>query len=246
MRCTHLLPVLLLSVPLLAQDDERARWRIGAALGGGSFEFRTDGSPADDRVDAGFFRLEFEGTSKRGFGGGLRLEGIGSDKDLFQDAGFTPVQARNSTAYGHFTYRLQQHRFAMPIRLGLLLNGLVLDEQGTSNDVTYASLGPYVEIEPELTLTHSRSTNWSLYGRFGVGAGATAIDIDNDPNDYTSSTGFAGVEAGTRLLLGSVELSLAYVGRWQSMDQSDPENGMVALGYDANFQGLLFGVGVVF
>jgi hypothetical protein len=30
------------------------------------------------------------------------------------------------------------------------------------------------------------------------------------------------------------------------MDESDPENGLVALGYDAQFQGLLITLGVVF
>lgn len=241
-----LLLVLLPTTPLLAQDRERPRWRIATGLAGGRFDFETDGSAADDDTDAGLFRIEFEGTSARGLGGGLRIEGIGSDDDLFAGAGFDPVEARNSSLFGHFTYRLQEHRFAMPIRAGLLLNGLTLEDQVTSAEADYVSFGPYFEIEPEVTLAGGGSTTWTLYGRLGAGAAVTVIDIDNDPNDYDSSTGFAGLEAGTRLSFGKVELSLAYVGRWQSMDESDVENGMVALGYDASFQGLFFGVGVVF
>ena len=70
--------------------------------------------------------------------------------------------------------------------------------------------------------------------------------MQGDPGDYSSVTWFAGLELGTRLLLGPIELGLSYVGRWQSMDESDPEGGFVVLPYDSNFQGLLFGFAVVF
>lgn len=64
---------------------------------GGYFDYDTDGSNLDDDTDAGFFRLQFEGTSKRGFGGGLRLESYTSDDDLFAGTGFADSEASNGT-----------------------------------------------------------------------------------------------------------------------------------------------------
>jgi hypothetical protein len=48
------------------------------------------------------------------------------------------------------------------------------------------------------------------------------------------------------LRLGPVELGIGVVGRWRSMDESDVENGLVVLGYDSEFRGLLVSGGVVF
>jgi hypothetical protein len=236
----------LFTAPLAAQDDERPRFRIGLGLGAGDYSFDTEGSSLRDSTDAGMFRLEFEGTGRRGIGGGIRLESFASDDDLFAGTGFAESEAVSSSIFAHFTYRVQTHRFSMPIRAGLLLNGLSLEERITGNEVTYGSLGPYFEIEPELVLAGRRKTQWSIYGELGFGGGFTVIEIDNDSRDFESSTGFFGLELGTRLKLNKVELSLAYVGRWQSMDRSDPEGGARVLGYDADFQGLMIGVAVVF
>lgn len=241
-----LLPALaVLSLSATAQDDS-PRFRIALGLAGGEFEFSTDSSTLDDRTDAGMFRLEFEATSARGIGGGVRLESVATDDDLFVANGQPASEAGNGSLYGHFTYRLTSHRFAMPIRAGLLFNGLTLQENVSNDEVQYASVGPYFEVAPEFTLIRSGRTQWTLYGQFGFGGGYTAIDIDNDGNDYESSTGFAGLELGTRLYVSAIELGLAYVGRWQSMDESDPENGLVVLGYDASFHGLMFQFGVNF
>lgn len=242
------LPVVLLSLlaSLAAQESAEPRFRVGLGLAGGRFDFETDGSGLDDRTDAGMFRLHFEGTSGRGIGGGVRLESIASDDDLFADTAFEPSEAANGTLFGHFTYRVASHRFAMPLRVGLLLNGLTLTENATDAEVTYASIGPYFEIAPEVVIARSGSTWWSLFGEVGVGVGGTAIDIEGDSRDWESATSFAGLELGTRLQLGPIELGLSYVGRWQSMDESDPEGNEVVLGYDADFQGLMFSFAVVF
>ncbi len=238
--------VLLLASSLAAQDRESPRFRVGLGLSGGQFDFDSDDSPLRGDTDAGLLRLQFEGTSRRGIGGGVRLEGIASDDDLFVDQGFTASEASNSTLFGHFTWRLEEHRFAMPIRLGLLLNGFELQEVQSGAETTYSSFGPYFEIAPELTLTRSGKTNWSIYGEFGFGAAATAVDLSGDNRDYETSSGFAGVEIGTRLTFSKVEFGLAYVGRWQSADESDPEGGFVAPGYDTDYQGLLFTFALVF
>ena len=248
-RPATLLPTLFaasLLAPLVAQDRDEPRFRIGVGLSGGSFDFETEGSNLEDSESAGMFRLQFEGTSSRGFGGGLRLESLATDDDFFVDAGFAATEVGNGSLFGHFTSRVEAHRFAMPIRAGLLLNGLVLDEVSSNDEVTYGSFGPYFEIAPEVVLARSGKTQWSLYGEVGFGGGVTFIDIEGDANEYESSTGFFGLEFGTRLLLNKIELGLAVVSRWQSMDESEPEGSQVVRAYDADYHGLMFTFGVVF
>ena len=127
-----------------------------------------------------------------------------------------------------------------------MLNSLEL--QGSTNNLgtTYSSVGPQFEMAPELVLWRRRGVQWQLYGEFGFGIAATHIDFDGDSNDYWSSTGFAGVEIGTRLRLSAFELGLAYIGRWQSMAESNDVNSFFAQGYDASFNGLLLTMGIEF
>lgn len=246
MRAALPIVLSLASLPLLAQEGGDPRFRIGLGLAGGSFDFETDGSGLDGDSDGAMLRLSFEGTSARGIGGGVRLESVASDDDLFTGTGFGTAEASNGSLFGHFTYRVESHRFAMPLRVGLLLNGLTLTDNATDDEVTYASIGPYFEIAPEVVLVRGGKTQWSLFGEVGVGVAGTAIDVEGDSRDFESTSSFAGLELGTRLLIGPIELGLSYVGRWQSMDESDPEGGTVVLGYDADFQGAMFSFAVVF
>jgi hypothetical protein len=250
MRPALPLAFLALASASLAQDEPTAkpRFRIGAGIAGGNFDFDTEGSALSDDTEALLLRLSFEGTGRRGIGGGIRFESLGTDDDLFQGTGFPRSEAAMGSAFAHFTYRFEEHRFAMPLRAGLLWNALVLEENVTNDQVEYLSVGPYFELAPEVTLARSGRTSWSLYGELGFGFGGTWIEIERDPRDYESVTFFGGIELGTRLLLNKIELGLAYVGRWQSMDESDPEGfpPQIALGYDAAFHGLLFTFGVVF
>ena len=234
---------------LVAQEKEREepRFKIGTAFAGGRFSFDTDGSGLDDSADAGLFRLSFEAVGRKGIGGGVRFESIVTDDDLFQGTGFASAEAFNGSIFGHFTYRIDQHRFSMPLRAGLLANALVLDQRFTvgagDGDVEYLSFGPYFEIAPEFEVVHAKKFRWSFYGELGFGFGGTAINIDGDPRDYQSVTVFSAIEAGTRFRFGFAELGIAYLGRLQAMDESDVEffagNPQVALGYDSDFQGLL-------
>ncbi|MFK7742228.1 MAG: outer membrane beta-barrel protein [Planctomycetota bacterium] len=242
---------LLLATPLVAQRFERPFFRGGVGFAGGQYGFDSSQGGFDDRTDAGLFLAEFEGTSRYGYGGGFRFEreitrnddGLFRTNDPFDEG----TEARNATFFGHFTYRIAEHRFAMPIRIGLLFHSLTLeDTNNVDPDATYSTLGPYFEIEPEFTMVRSRHFRWSLYGLFGAGVGGTAIDIDGDARDYTSSTGFLSVEAGTRMSFGPAELGVAFVGRYRSMDDSEVEFGQFVFGYDDDFQGLLVTLGVRF
>ncbi|MBL8734775.1 MAG: hypothetical protein JNN13_20530 [Planctomycetes bacterium] len=241
-----LLPITLLAAAPLAAQDEGPRFRIGLAFGGGTFDYETDGSLLDGDTSGGLFRLEFEGHGESGLGGGLRLEGVASDDDLFTNAGFTPREARESSLFGFFSWRHTQHRFAMPVRLGLLFDGLVLEDKPTGEETTFDSVGPYFEIEPQVTLSHGDGVDWSLYGQLGFGAGFSTTEIEGDPREFESSTGFFGLEFGTRLQIASVELGLAYVGRFRSYEESDIEGGDFIFANDSSFSGLLFSFAVIF
>lgn len=235
------------SLCLFAQEPEgKSHLHVRLAFGGGEWEHKTVGSTLDDETDAGFVRLDVEATSRRGYGGGLRFEGLRTDDDLFVDAGFAANEARLSSIYLHFTYRAQAERFAMPVRIGFVLEGYQLEEEVTNDEITFASLGPYLELAPEVSIVASKRFSWSVYGEAGVGIAGTGIDVENDDEDYSSATVLFGAEVGTRLRVGPVELGVAVVGRWRSMDESDEENGFVVFGYDAEFRGLVISGGVVF
>ncbi|MFN6195037.1 MAG: hypothetical protein ACK5BN_14590, partial [Planctomycetota bacterium] len=110
MRCLPVAIVTaLLTLPLAAQDDQHARWRIALGLGAGALEFDEEDTVRNDEETAGAFRLGFEGTSRAGFGGGLRVESFAA-KELRFGAG-TDVDAGLGSLFGHFTYRFKADRF---------------------------------------------------------------------------------------------------------------------------------------
>lgn len=247
MRPLRFLAVLALAAPLAAQDDTFAsRFRLQIGFGAGEFEHRTDGTDLDDDTDAAMFRFHAEAASHQGFGGGVRFEGLASDDDLFEDAGFSAAEANMASLFLHFTYRVQARRFQMPVRFGLWLNGYELEDQATGDDIDFGSIGPWIEFAPEIRVIDQRDFSWSFHLEAGAGVAATGIDVEGDDEDYHSTTAAFGVELGTRLRGGPVEFGLAFVNRWQTMDESDVENGFVVLGYDAEFHGLLVTFGARF
>ena len=123
----RLLASVLFLAPSLAAQEEwyddgkyRPRFEVQFAFAGGQFEHQTDGSALRDDTDGALFRLKFEGLTKGGTGGGFRIEGIGSDDDLFVEQGFQATEAKSWSGYGHFTYRVEAGRFMMPARIGIL------------------------------------------------------------------------------------------------------------------------------
>jgi hypothetical protein len=127
----------------------------------------------------------------------------------------------------------------MPLRLGVIVNRLEIEADATGETSDFRSVGPYVELAPEVTLASAGKTRWSLYGEGGIGWTRTRIELDAVSQKFDSSTVFVGAELGTRLAFGMFEIGLAYVGRFQHMERSDPENGSSVASFDANFQGAL-------
>lgn len=241
----------LISSSIVAQD-ERPHFRGSFGMAGGTYHFDSDLTGFDDSVNAGLLQARFEYTSARRVGGGIRFEYFGTNRDegLFPDPADLSdygTQARSSTLLAHATFRLEQHRFTMPVRVGLLVNGLILDDRSAVDpETSYLSAGPFFEIEPELVLTRRGELQWSVYAQLGFGAGSTAIDVDGISRDYRSTVGFGMVEAGTRLRIGKAQIGIAFIGRYQSMDRSEFEDNSFIFGYDSEFEGVLLTAGFSF
>ena len=243
----RILTALATAAPLFAQDaPQLLPFRIDLAFGGGSLEHRTDQSNLAGEADAGFFRFAFEGIGDDQVGGGLRLEGISSDDDLFTDAGFAATEARAASMFGHITYRLEQGNLVMPIRAGLQLHGYGTEEVVTGDRVDFSSFGPQFELEPELFLAWDEQLCWSVYAQLGLGFAATSIDVDTVGNDFESASFFYGFELGTRFYAGHVAFGLGLVVRGQEVAESDDVGAVFIRGIETEFTGLLFSVGAVF
>jgi hypothetical protein len=249
----RLLPVLLgVSLAATAQEPERfdPRIRLNFGYAYGEYRFEEIGSNADDETDADLYRMHVEMLTERGIGGGFRAEVMVSEGDLFRDAGFLDTEARQGSFFGHFTYLVEGHRFAMPVRAGFLADFLTLEEEVTENEIDYFTFGGRFEIAPEITLARSRGFGLAMYGEMGMGFGFTTIEVNdftsNDDDEFEAGTFYFGLEAGMRMRFGKATLGVAYLGRWQSMDESDDEDGLFIFGYDAEFNGILFNLGVTF
>jgi hypothetical protein len=236
----------LAGASLRAQDQPLPNFRVDLSLGFGNAEHTTDGSNLDGDTDAGFFRLQFEGFSDAGFGGGVRLEGWKSDDDIFTAAGQPLTEATTSILFGHFSWRTGEGDFTMPVRAGLMFHGHVLEETSTGAEATFASFGPQFELAPELFLARGDGVNWSVFAELGLGIAATVVEVDTLPGDFDSSTWMYGFELGTRVYFGHFELGLSYALRGHEMDESDPNGGNIVFGYDAGFDGILLTVGAIF
>lgn len=238
----------LLLAPLAAQAPEptHAQFDVGVGLAGGMLEHRTADAARDDRTSAALLLLHGEATTAGGFGGGLRLESLVSDDDLFAGTGSNEVEANQGTLFVHLTWRLQTERFVMPIRVGLLLDDYQLADQVTDLELDHLSAGGYFELAPSLALVANDTLRWSLVATAGAGIAATTIDPDGDDEEYDASTTRYGLEVGTRVSFGRFELGLSGLGRWQSMGESDPENGTTIAGYDTEFVGVMVRGGITF
>ena len=228
------------------QSTELPNFRVELGIGAGSATHNTDKSDLDGDTGAGFFRLQFEGFSDEGFGGGLRLEGWKSDDDLFDDNGFPGIEATTSSLFAHASWRITDDNLRMPIRVGALFSGHQLEDTTTGEQTTFSSFGPQFEVAPELFLTQGSGTEWSVFAELGLGVAVTGIEVDGTAGDFDSSTWFYGIELGTRVYFGPVELGLSYVARGHMMEESDAHNSTVVFGYEAGLDGVVLTMGVVF
>lgn len=238
-------PGLGLGLPMTegAQEPERsggARWRFQLDLGGGEFEHDTRNSFVDGETDAGFLRLRGEVFSRKGFGGGLTYEGIGSDDDLFVDEGAGRAEAGIADVYAYFAYELRTRRLLMPLRIGPAVRAYELDRQDSGVETTWSTTSLRIQAEPDVALVETPGVRWSLYALASLAIGGGEAD-DNPGTRANDVDAFHhGFEFGTRLLLGPMRLGLAYVVRDDHYRDSAFGN------VDTTFQGAMFTFGTVF
>ncbi len=221
-------------------------FRLELALGGGNFEHETAGQPLlDDEVDGGYARIAFEYRGDENFGLGLRLEGSGSDDDLFLASGGSPAEASDGELFLHGTGFFGGDAIEVPLRFGLSLRGYTLDDP-TGADLSFASIGPRLEVEPDFRLLENDSCRWSLYARLGAFVGYTAIETDPATEDWTTTMTGLDYGVGTRLRFEHVELGIGWLARTHHADESDTVGGTFVREFDARFSGLEISVAARF
>jgi hypothetical protein len=228
-------------------DEWQPRVRLDFAVGSGNWRHSTQNAPTlDDDTNAGYVRLGVEFLGQDNLGGGFRIEGIGSDDDLFRDSGGPPSEARDLDLFMHFTGLFGEDRFHMPVRLGLFLRDYYLEDKTTGGAIEWFSIGPRIEAEPDFALVICEQTRWSVFARVGFGFGATAIYTDPATEDFTTTMTMADVGIGTRLSIGHVQFEAALLDRAVRYDESDVVNGSFVRRVDTEFQGLVIGGAVIF
>jgi hypothetical protein len=228
-------------------SDSGLRVSIDFALGAGEFEHSTVGSGTlSDSTSAGYFRLGCELMTANQWGGGLRLEGTGSDDDLFESAGALAQEATDASLFAHFTGRFGGDGVRLPLRVGLFVRNYGIEEQSTGVEVSWFSIGPYLELEPDVPLIHGEEVRLSLRGRLGLGFGATVVETEPATEDYDSAMIAADLGVGVNLEFEHWELGIGYLFRSFDVAESDAVAGTVIREIDVEFQGLVASFAVRF
>lgn len=219
-------------------------------LGGGRLDYDTDGSPFDDDDSAAFFRFRAEGLAEREFGFGISHEYTVGNDELLAAPGFD--QGFRLQQHDTFIYLYAQERFPddfrFPIRFGPYFNYLSLEDENSSDEIEWFSLGARVSIEPEFILARDDQFELSLYGDLSLGVHGTLIDSDTSVvNDEFESNGATlGIEAGLRYRFGTFSMGLAYLQRSTFFDESDAERGVFVRESEDVFRGVVLSLGLRF
>ncbi|MCA8960266.1 MAG: hypothetical protein KDC38_07120 [Planctomycetes bacterium] len=221
---------------------------LGYAVG--EYDHETQGSTLDGDTAAGLLRFTAEGVGRPGFGGGVAIEFGASDDDLFDDVSVTNGEARFFDAFIHATFRLAPSPyFRMPVRVGPYLHALGL-EFDPNTDVTWASVGARVQVEPEVLVYRGPHAEVGIFTELTVGAHSTRVDRDtNNPltdDEYDTEGYTAGVSVGVRGRWKGFTAGLAYIHRTMQFDESDPENGVFIREARGQFNGLMAEMGFSF
>ena len=246
-----LLPLLLLGAfaaaqqpgsgqPGGAQPEDGLRLHVELAAGSGRFEFTTDGSPSrTGHTDAGYLGLTLELIGEHDVGGGVRVEGIRTDDDLFLDTGGIRSRGTDNDVFlfgtGLFGDGVETR---VPLRLGLLARNLVHKDLTSDVSTEWQAVGLGFEIEPDFALAHEGPVRWSLYSRFGVAFALATVSTDPATFDADSKMRSVDVGVGTRLQFGAGELGVGWLYRAVTFDESAAVNGARFAAVDARFSGL--------
>lgn len=217
---------------------------VQVMVGGGKFQHDIDGSVEDD-TNGGYGRLSFEFFGES-LGGGLRLEGIASDDDLFAGS-IGPAEATDGEIFVHITGRLRNDETVrVPVRFGLFVRGYSLEDNGTGASIDWSTVGVRAEVEPDIAFIAEEGVRWSVHGVLGGGLGVSRVETDPSTFDADTTMTSFDVAIGTRLELSPVVLDLGLMRRASYYDQSDDSGGLFFRGIDTTFEGVYIALGVTF
>ncbi len=213
-------------------------------VSGGTYEHEFDSTVKDD-TSASFVGLVVEGSSRSGFGGGLSLEIMASDDNLFENQG-AATQAATVEFAPFFLYRVRAgERFRMPVRVGPWIHALTLEDQASSDSLSWTSYGLRAAVEPEFALVHSQNFDLTMFAGLSLAGGATTIeeDLASGNETYDSNATAFGFELGPRFRWPHFLAGISYLHRELSADQSDFVNNFAIRGIDTSYDGLAFTFG---
>jgi hypothetical protein len=227
------------------RPHQRPEFDGRVTFAGGDYDHDPEGA-VHDETDAGFFGLlaEVSGASS-GIGGGIELEVMGTDDDLFENG---PVEQQIST-FGiapFFLCRMRAgDRFRIPVRIGPWLHFLDAEDEGSSDSLTWATLGLRFAVEPEMVLVQDRDFQLSLFSEVSLAGGGSVVheELGSTDEDYETTGGVFGLEIGPRFRMSHFFASVSFLHRGISMDESDSENGVRIPGFDSEFNALAFSFG---
>jgi hypothetical protein len=209
----------------------------GVRLGSGTIQHESSGNSLDGSVDANYFALFAEALSENDIGGGVMLQSTQSDQLLFSAA-----SADDTDIFVHGTALFGDERFQLPLRFGLFYRDYELDFPGGYTE--WASIGPRIEVNPELQILASKSARWTLKGRLGAGIGATKITSGTTSQDFDSTAGMFDVGIGTRVTFPAFSAELGYLFRATRYNESDSSDTIPST--DSQFDGITLTVAVTF
>ncbi len=225
-----------------------ARSTAQLSLGAGSYEVDI-ADVGNDSTAGGLFELAFESVPETKFGGGARVRGLASDDDLDDDpldGSPGTAEARDAEWFFHGTYDGGVDGKRLPLRMGLSIRSLKLQDSISENGTTWSSVGPRVEFAPSLPLNDSDEIAVSATGLLGLGYSLTSIEDDTLGLDWDSDAVFVDAGVGLRCEFNRAYVDLGYRYLSSRYAESDVNGGLFVREIDATFSGLVFTLGFTF
>jgi hypothetical protein len=218
------------------EPDSGVRFHFDSAFGTGRLQHLTDGfTERSDSTKADYYRLGFELLTKNQLGGGLRIEGVASDDDLFVASGNLAHKATDASVLAHFTSQFDIGRARIPIRVGLCLRSYEVEDGPTVPEIEWRGIGPYLELEPDIPLVHGETARVSLRGRLGVGFGEAEIGTEPASRDYDGKSTSLDFAIGAHVEIGHFDLGVAYLVRRLGVES---DGGPLFSDIDVQFEGI--------
>ncbi len=243
---TRLVALLAGSVVLaLSGCVSSSRTSATLGVGGGHYKVKSAGGGSGE-ARAGLVEAAFESLADNDFGGGVRVRGIRSDDDLDGDGagpGSATLQATDGEWYFHGTYDGADGVDRMPLRFGLSLRRLKVEDTSDQDAIEWNSVGPRAELAPEWAISQWGDDRLAVCGLVGVGYGFTNIQTNLAATDFETSALFLDLGLGVRATLNGLILDLGYRYSTSHYSQSEVASSAIVVETDADFSGLVFTIG---